>query len=235
VARAAAVDTGGVDAVGEHLGYDVEGERVVTHFFEATMPGYVGWRWAVTVVRASRAKAVTVDECVVLPGRDAVIAPAWVPWEERVRPEDLGPGDLIPVSDDDYRIEPGYTAVADPDVRDVVDELGLGRPWVLSRLGRDDAAERWYEGDGGPDTDIARAAPGRCVSCGFWVPLAGSLGQVFGVCANERTPFDGTAVSSDHGCGGHTDVRLPGPSGDVAEPVVDTLSYELVPLEADHT
>ncbi|MEV4007186.1 DUF3027 domain-containing protein, partial [Actinomadura sp. NPDC049753] len=31
-------------------------------------PAYVGWRWAVTVTRASRAKNVTVSECVLLPG-----------------------------------------------------------------------------------------------------------------------------------------------------------------------
>src|SRR6266498_2742816 len=33
--------------VGEHLGFDVEGERVVTHYFAAARPGYRGWRWSV--------------------------------------------------------------------------------------------------------------------------------------------------------------------------------------------
>lgn len=234
-ARAAAVQTGGVDAVGEYLGRDAEGERVVTHHFAATMSGYRGWRWAVTLARASRAKIVTVDECVLLPGTDAVLAPAWVPWEERVRPEDLGPGDLIPVADDDPRLVPGYTAAADDDTREVVAELGLGREWVLSREARDDAAQRWHDGEAGPDTDIAKAAPGRCGTCGFSIPLAGSLGRAFGVCTNERTPFDGKVVSDDHGCGGHTDVRLPPPSDDAPEHVVDTLSYELVPMELDHS
>lgn len=232
VARAAAVETGGADGVGEHLGHDVEGERVVTHHFACLLPGYVGWRWAVTVARASRAKTVTVDECVLLPGPDSVLPPAWVPWEERVRPDDLGPGDLIPVAADDARLIPGYTDVAnDTDVRDVVEELGLGREWVLSRDGRADAAQRWYDGEGGPHTPIAKSAPAPCGTCGFAIPLAGSLGRLFAVCTNDRTPFDGTVVSIDHGCGGHTDVRLPAPQDDSPDPVVDALDHELVPFD----
>ncbi len=232
-ARTAAVDAGGADAVGEHLGHDSEADRVVTHYFACAMPGYLGWRWAVTVVRASRAKSVTVNECVLLPGAESVLAPAWVPWEDRVKPEDLGPGDLLPAPPEDPRLEPGYTAIEDPDTNDVVDELGLGRTWVLSGEGRLDAAARWYEGEGGPQTEIAKAAPGPCGTCGFAVPLAGSLGRGFGVCSNERTPFDGKVVSHDHGCGGHSDVRLPGPAEDVSEPVVDTLAPEVVPMDSD--
>ncbi|WP_051425681.1 DUF3027 domain-containing protein [Jiangella gansuensis] len=234
-ARAAAVDVGSTDAVGDLIGHDAEGDRIVTHYFSCLLPGYVGWRWAVTLTRASRSKAVTVSECVLLPGADAVLAPAWVPWEERVKPEDLGPGDLLPVSEDDYRVEPGYVTPSDQDTLEVVRDLGLGREWVLSREGRDDTARRWYEGDTGPGTEIAKAAPGRCGTCGFAAPLAGSLGAGFGVCTNERTPFDGRVVAHGHGCGGHTDVRLPAPSEDTPEPVVDTLSYELVPLELDQS
>lgn len=233
VARAAAVDVGGDGAVGDHLNRDAEAERVVTHYFACQLPGYVGWRWAVTLTRAPRIKSVTIDECVLIPGAEAVLAPAWVPWDERVKPDDLGPGDLLPVADDDPRLEPGYSVADDPDVSAVVDELGLGRPWVLAHEARVDAAQRWYDGVGGPDTEIAKAAPARCGTCAFAVPVAGSLGQTFGVCTNERTPFDGTVVAHGHGCGGHSDVRLPAPSGDTPEPVVDTLSYELVPLEPD--
>src|SRR6187200_1297091 len=71
-----------VDAadVGETLGYVAEGERVTTHLFACTRPGYRGWRWAVTVARAPRMKVVTVDEVVLLPGDDAITAPAWLPY-----------------------------------------------------------------------------------------------------------------------------------------------------------
>ncbi|NDL58208.1 DUF3027 domain-containing protein [Phytoactinopolyspora mesophila] len=235
LARECAIESGGAEAVGDHLGHEAEGERVLTHYFACELIGYQGWRWAVTVARASRSKRVTVDECVLIPGPEAVLAPRWVPWEERISPEDLGPGDLLPVADDDPRLEPGYVSVPDPQVMDVVEELGLGREWVLSRDGRDAAAQRWYGSDVGPDTDIAKAAPAQCGTCGFAVALAGSLGQGFSVCTNERTPFDGRAVSHDHGCGGHSDVRLSSSSGESPEHVVDTLSYELVPLEMDYS
>ncbi|WP_166347057.1 DUF3027 domain-containing protein [Phytoactinopolyspora limicola] len=234
-ARACAVEAGGPDAVGEHLGCQAEGERVLTHYFGCELPGYVGWRWAVTLARASRSKRVTIDECVLLPGDESVLAPPWVPWEERISPDDLGAGDLIPVADDDTRLEPGYVAIGDPEVMGVVEELGLGREWVLSRDGRDSAAERWHEGEAGPHTEIAKAAPGRCGTCGFAVPLAGSLGQAFSVCTNERTPFDGHVVNHAHGCGGHSDVRLSVGTGESPEHVIDTLTYELVPLEPDTT
>ena len=105
--------------VGEHLGAVAEGERVVTHFFECTLPGYRGWRWAVTVARAPRSKHVTVCETVLLPGDDALLAPAWVPWHERLQPGDLGVGDLLPTRADDDRLAPGYVLSDDPAVEEV--------------------------------------------------------------------------------------------------------------------
>lgn len=232
LARAAAADAFGSGEVGEHLGHDVEGDRVVTHYFACESRGYRGWRWSVTVARASRSKAVTVDECVLLPGPDAVLAPQWVPWDERVTPGDLGPGDLMPTTDDDPRLVPGYTGANDDldplATKDVLDELGLGRAWVLSAWGRDDAAERWWQGDGGPDTEIAKAAPAHCESCGFMVRLGGSLGRAFGVCANDRTPFDGQVVAYDHGCGAHSDVRVEQVHFEQPDTVFDTVSYDPV-------
>src|SRR6476659_4991461 len=77
-----------VDAadVGAHLAAEPEGDRVVTHLFVCERPGYVGWRWSVTVVRASRSKNVTVDEIVLIPGPESIVAPAWVPYRERIQP-----------------------------------------------------------------------------------------------------------------------------------------------------
>ena len=62
LAREAAERRSGVMGVGEHLAVVPEGTRVATHYFAVDHPGYVGWQWAVTVARASRARAVTVDE-----------------------------------------------------------------------------------------------------------------------------------------------------------------------------
>ncbi|HEY2672842.1 MAG TPA: DUF3027 domain-containing protein [Rugosimonospora sp.] len=205
-------------AVGDHLEVVSEGERLVTHFFACNLPGYRGWRWAVTLTRVSRSRQVTICEIVLLPGPDALVAPQWVPWEERVRPGDLGVGDLMPTPPDDDRLVPGYLLSDDPAVEDVSWELGLGRPRVMSREGRSETAQRWYDGDHGPEAPIAIAAPrtARCVSCGFYLPLAGSLRQAFGVCGNLFAPDDGHAVSWDHGCGAHSEV-LAEPAPEVEE------------------
>jgi len=237
-ARQAAVEVGG-DAVGDWLGASAEEVRVVLHRFAATLPGYVGWHWAVSVVRASRAKAATVSEVVLLPGSDALRPPDWVPWNERIRPGDLRPGDVLPTADDDDRLVPGYALSGDPAVDGVdrrgdgdpdvslpVDagvppavarEWGFGRARVMSAQGRGDAAQRWREGEGGPDAPMARQAQDRCATCGFFLPLAGSLGAMFGACGNELSPSDARIVSLDHGCGAHSE-SLVTEAGDAARP-----------------
>jgi hypothetical protein len=197
--------------------------------------GYRGWRWAVTVARAARAKSVTVDEVVLLPGEGAIVAPEWVPYRDRIQAGDLSPGDLLPTEEDDPRLVPGYLSgdpgdeIVDQDsLRDVIDELGLGRTRVLSLEGRDLAAERWYEGSHGPDSPLAQSAPAPCETCGFLVRLAGPLSQAFGVCANAQANDDGRVVSWDHGCGAHSEAQLAKKSRPqpLPEPVLDTLSWD---------
>ena len=231
-ARAALLDLVPAGDVGEHLGHEAESGKVVTHLFECRKPGYRGWRWSVTVARAPRQKTVTVDEVVLLPGDDAVLAPEWVPYRERIRPGDLSPGDLLPTEDDDPRLVPSFLAGEDLDDEDTVgavaDELGFGRVRVLSAEGRELAAERWYEGSHGPEASIAQSAPAPCETCGFLVKVAGPLGGLFGVCANAFANDDGRVVSMDHGCGAHSEVRLgkknlPMP---LPEPALDTMRWE---------
>lgn len=222
-ARAAAVELAGADVgiaeaggpaaqVGNHLGVRAEGEHAVTHAFAATLPGYVGWHWAVTMVRFPDGPA-NVAEVVLLPGDGALLAPAWVPWSERLQPGDLSPGDLLPPPPDDPRLVPGYTDSGDPQVEDVAFELGLGRVQVLSRFGRLAAAGRWQSSELGPDSPMAKQAPGHCGTCGFLVTLGGSLQAAFGVCANEFAVADGRVVSVEYGCGAHSET--------VAEPVLE--------------
>jgi hypothetical protein len=221
-ARAAAVEVAGEDSVRGFEELQVEDEHAVTYFFAAEQPGYRGWRWAVTVADGGADRPVTVSETALLPGPDALVAPAWVPWQERVRAGDLGVGDLLPTEPDDPRLVPGYLISDDPAVEEVAHEVGLGRIRVLSRLGRDQVAQRWWDGDHGPRAEMAKAAPGTCGSCGFYLPLAGSLRAAFGVCGNEFAPADGAVVHAEYGCGAHSDVVVePGPVAPVAELVYD--------------
>jgi hypothetical protein len=326
LARAAAEADAGPGEVGPHIGMQVESDRVLTHQFACLSPAYVGWRWAVTVTRASRSKAVTVSESVLLPGPDSLLAPDWVPWTERVRPGDLKAGDLLPARSDDERLVPavaiagesglldwdendawrltdldqespatgsgglaatekaadqGQAGKGENEEPDTVDsgragdsgEAGQGRAGgmpdggqppprgrgqggsrsrsrrrsgssrerqrnpgqlrpsrVLSATGRDEAALRWYAGEHGPTSELASAAPASCLTCGFMVRLSGPLGRVFGVCANEFAPDDGTVVSVDHGCGAHSDgaVAADPAAPDMVSPTVDELGYDML-------
>jgi hypothetical protein len=225
-ARAAAVETAGDPAlVGDHLGAtpepvspatdDVAPEAlgtVLTHSFASRLPGYVGWHWAVTVANVPGEDHVTVDEVVLLPGDEALLAPAWIPWLERLRPGDLSVGDVLPSTEDDPRLVPSYTA--DDDSADDVEgsvvaaELGLGRERVMSREGRLVAVDRWSSGEFGPASPMARHAPGPCATCGFYLPLAGSLRQTVGACGNAYAPADGRVVTADYGCGAHSQATL---------------------------
>jgi hypothetical protein len=246
LARAAVVEIVGPDQVGEHLEVLAEGERVVTHLFASADPAYAGWRWAVTVVRAPRAKLVTVSETVLLPGPWALLAPPWVPWHDRLRPGDLGVGDLLPAPPDDERLVPLVTLEGDDAVvdwfeagEDAGDEQGPaepaelpapGRSRVLSAVGRENASERWYTSEHGPRTPLAHAAPAKCVSCGFFVPLSGELGRLFGACANAYAPDDGRVVSADHGCGAHSESVIWQAPSRALSPVIDEFGYDMVDL-----
>jgi len=228
-ARAAAAEEAAPGQVGEHLGVSAEDERTATHRFASEAPGYTGWVWAVTVARVPRSKAVTISEVVLLPGDGAILAPEWVPWSERLQPGDLGVGDVLPTAADDPRLEAGYAPTGDEDEdRVALWELGLGRRRVVSREGRDDAADRWYSGDHGPHAPIAQAAPASCATCGFLWLLSGSLRQAFGVCTNEISPSDGQVVSLEHGCGGHSEAAVVPSSLEAAHPVVDEVGYDVL-------
>jgi hypothetical protein len=208
--KAAIEDAGKSDYVGEFYSIDSDEDRVATYLFEAKLPGYHGWRWGVTVVKIDDVSKPTICDVVLLPGTQALLAPNWVPYSQRIQPGDLGVGDVVPTAPDDERLTPAYAALPGEEDLDITQlfEFGLGRARVLSIIGRDAASKRWYEGDRGPRTPIAKAAPKPCVSCGFFIPIAGSLRTTFGVCSNAISPEDARVVSFDHGCGAHSEALI---------------------------
>lgn len=232
-ARAVLHELTGPSDFGEHVSVHAEDALVVTHTFACTRPGYLGWHWSVTLTRDADSDKATVNEAVLLPGADAIVAPSWVPYKERLQPGDLSPGDLLPVEDEDARLVPTFSFGDDPldsdakaQVRTIAKDLGLGRVRTLSVEGRDMAAERWYDGDGGPEALIAKSAPDSCYSCGFLVRLAGPLSDTFGVCANGNANDDGKVVTFNHGCGAHSEVKLARKQQPIPVPdhVFDTLT-----------
>lgn len=208
----AALADEGPEAVGAPLGVHAPEERLVVHRFACTLPGYPGWEWHVALVRAKRSRSVTVNDVSLAPGPESVVAPAWVPWTERLQPGDLTPGTVAPTAADEARLVPGWSGAddlageLDPGPLHPVNwEPALQRVRVPSAYGRQSAATRWYAGEHGPKSPLAKAAPGPCGTCGWMLTMGGPLGQLFGVCTNLISPSDGRVVSFDHGCGGHSE------------------------------
>lgn len=52
--------------------------------FACRKPGYAGWNWSVTFSQPEKRKTALVSEVNLLAGPNALLAPAWVPWAERL-------------------------------------------------------------------------------------------------------------------------------------------------------
>ena len=88
-ARAGLLEVIPEEQIGDYIGAAPEADRLVTHRFAANRPGYRGWQWFATLARVPRGKVATVCEVGILPSEDSILAPEWVPWSERIRPEDV--------------------------------------------------------------------------------------------------------------------------------------------------
>ncbi|GAB3050825.1 DUF3027 domain-containing protein [Sediminivirga luteola] len=238
LARQAIEEIAPASEIGEHQGVRAEGQRLVSHYFACTAPGYRGWSWVAVLARVPRSKKATVCETALLPGDDALISPPWVPWEKRLEPGDLRPEDTLPRLDADPALQPGYeqTGAGQEDYEDVTDidrlaffELGLGRERVLSPEGLRRAAERWQDSERGPRGEYSRHAEKNCGSCGYLLPIAGGLRQQFGICASEWSPHDGKVVSLDAGCGAHSETDVVHETREPAQPMIDDLGRGLEP------
>lgn len=212
LARSAVLEEAGDKArVGNYLSVEFDDEdRIANYLFEANLPGYLGWRWSVSIAKVAGDASPTICDVVLIPGPDALLAPKWIPYADRLQPGDVGVGDIVPSNPDDARLVPGFAALPQDEELDPTQlwELGLGRLRVLSIEGRDQAAKRWHDGDRGPNSEMARMSPKPCGSCGFFLPIAGSMRSAFGVCANAISPEDARVVSVDHGCGAHSEATV---------------------------
>lgn len=83
VARRALLEATAPETVGSVIGHVVEDEHVLSLLFASDLAGYPGWRWSVTIARVEGAEP-TVLETELMPGEQALLAPEWVPWSERL-------------------------------------------------------------------------------------------------------------------------------------------------------
>lgn len=73
-----------MEHVGPKTGVVVHEENLVTLLYDSLLPGYPGWRWAITVTKAEPNAPVTVCETYLQPGENSLLAPEWVPWSKRL-------------------------------------------------------------------------------------------------------------------------------------------------------
>lgn len=201
---------------GRHLGVTHIKTTTATHRFAADVPGYPGWEWNVVLACARGSHWITVSELALVPGGTALKAPEWVPYQQRIQPGDLGPGDIMPAPIDDNRL------TTDPDDAVTTQQhkasTSSSQPRMLSQIGLSQALQRWKAGEHGPQSPYARQATFTCATCAFYLPLAATTDV--GVCANEYSA-DGTIVAATYGCGAHSETPQPEPLGTTAEPFDD--------------
>ncbi|SES33151.1 DUF3027 domain-containing protein [Corynebacterium cystitidis] len=216
VAREALVDVADGEEIGDHIGTTGLAHNVAVHRFHADVPGYPGWEWNAVVACAAGSRYVTVNEVALVPAPEgqALQAPEWVPYSDRLRPGDLGPGDIIAPAPDDERL------TADSFARDAVTFTGRETKKYLTTTGLKDAKQRWRTGEFGPTSDFAEKAALRCATCAFYVPMGQPVGDIFGACTNEYSA-DGRVVASSYGCGAHSDTTVEETGIDEAEKLYD--------------
>lgn len=83
LARRALLEITPEKTIGDPAGHTVSDDGVVSLRFANTLPGYPGWFWTVSVAAVDDAEP-TVLEAELLPGDDALLAPEWIPWAQRL-------------------------------------------------------------------------------------------------------------------------------------------------------
>lgn len=72
------------DTIGEPAGHRVEDDGVVSLLFRTKLLGYPGWFWTVSLSDGDGEGEPSVLEAGLLPGDDALLAPEWIPWSQRL-------------------------------------------------------------------------------------------------------------------------------------------------------
>jgi hypothetical protein len=99
LADKAAKETAPANGVGKFLGTTSEDKDTTSYRFESKLTGYVGWEWNVVIFKAKKSDAATVSEVVLLPGKESIVAPTWVPWSERRAEIEKNKDEQLPASD----------------------------------------------------------------------------------------------------------------------------------------
>jgi hypothetical protein len=104
LARGALLEVTDARSVGPLVSETDEGDGVVSLRFESNLPGYLGWKWTVSVAKVGDAEP-TVLESELMPGDGALLAPEWVPWSDRLDEYNAGRAAAEGADEDDLEDE----------------------------------------------------------------------------------------------------------------------------------
>ena len=230
-AREAVLAEAGVETLGPHLGKRQVDDNSYELMFATRLAGYRGWYWSVLMSAPDGQSAPTIADVALIQGERAVQAPAWKQWSTRVKPGDHGVSELLPDSEQDMRLTPGYTGEGVNDdwqseSKLVWWQLGLGRRHLLSSEGRNQIMNRWYSSPRGPNLEEEIDHAFSCQTCAFYLPLSGQMGAVFGACANYFAHDEGKVVSFDHGCSAHSELPRTSKASIASAPYLDEFGFD---------
>jgi hypothetical protein len=121
LAEKAAKETAPANGVGKFLGTSTEDKDTTNYRFESKLTGYVGWEWNVVIFQGKKADAATVSEVVLLPGKESIVAPNWVPWSERRAELEKNKAEELPAPDLEV------TEDSEPDTKDTGKRPPIGK------------------------------------------------------------------------------------------------------------
>jgi hypothetical protein len=165
-AREALAEITPAGTFGDLISDTSEGDGVNTLLFAATMGGYPGWHWTVSMAELP-GETPTVLETELMPGDGALLAPDWIPWSERLeeyRAAQAAAGEpdesvLVEV-DDDADDDDDDDHGDDPD--DGIDFESAVEPSDLLAVGEDEQHEPEAEPDeDGPEPPAVPARKNR--------------------------------------------------------------------------
>lgn len=84
LALAALIEVCEPGSVGDFVGEKEISKNDLEISFNCTMPAYKNWNWQVVLSRTDKKSPYTISEIVLLASENALLAPAWVPWAERI-------------------------------------------------------------------------------------------------------------------------------------------------------
>jgi hypothetical protein len=117
LAREALAEVTTPESVGALIASEQPADDVTDLAFASTLPGYIGWRWTVSMAQLPDAPP-SVLEVELLPNEGALLAPPWVPWAERLAEYRRTHPDEVDVVDADEDLDEDL----DEDVLDDLDE-----------------------------------------------------------------------------------------------------------------